>query len=178
MPLPVAHGLVGAGLVIASRKDFSWRENWWPALVGAGLAISPDFDLFFAWVLGHGIHVHGSFTHSILFAFPLGMLGALLAREFNRRGILVYTTTALSHAVLDFLVKKDFSGPQFFWPFSPRKFRLGLFNYYEFYPDPGTQTLGEILEQALNISYLELLTLVPLFIAVVVWKKWRQRRAF
>lgn len=178
MPLPIAHGLIGASIVAASRRGGNWRKEWWPLLVGAGLAISPDFDLLFAWVFGISTIIHGGPSHSILFAIPLGMVGALLAREFNWRGLAIYFTVALSHGVLDFLTKREFGGAQLLWPFSSHKFRLGLFSYYEFYPAPGIQPLSEIVEQALNVSYYEVLTFVPLFVAVIVWKKWRERRAF
>jgi hypothetical protein len=177
MPLPIAHGLVGASIIVASREDFSWREDWWPLLVGAVLAISPDFDLFIAWGLGYNQSLHGGISHSILFAIPLGMLGAMLAREFTRRGILVYAAAALSHGLLDFATKKEFGGAALLWPFSSHKFKLNLFNYYEFTPAPGFQPLIEILEQALNVSYYEVLTFVPLFVAILVWSKWRQRHA-
>lgn len=177
MPLPIAHSLVGASIIVASREDFSWREDWWPLLVGAALAISPDFDLFFAWVLGYNIQVHGGPSHSILFAIPLGLLGALLARDFTRRGAVVYFLVALSHGLLDFLTKKDFGGAQLLWPFSSQKLKLGLFNYYEFYPAPGAQPLSQILEQALDVSYYEVMSFVPLFVAVVVWRRWRQHHA-
>lgn len=178
MPLPIAHGLVGASIIIASREKFSWREDWWPLLVGAVLAVSPDFDLFFAWGLGFDQRLHGGISHSILFAIPLGMLGALLAREFTRRGILLYFAAALSHGLLDFVTKKEFGGAALLWPFSSQKLRLGIFSYYEFTPAPGFQPISEILEQALNVLYYEVLTFVPLFLAVLFWSRWRQRRAF
>jgi membrane-bound metal-dependent hydrolase YbcI (DUF457 family) len=91
--------------------------------------------------------------------------------------MLVYITVALSHGLLDFATKKDYGGAQLFWPFSPYKLRLGLFNYYGFYPVPGPQPIREILEQALNVTYYEVMVFVPLFAAVVVWKRWQQRRA-
>jgi membrane-bound metal-dependent hydrolase YbcI (DUF457 family) len=177
MPLPIAHGLTGASIIVASREAFSWRADWWPLLVGAVLAISPDFDLFFAWGLGYSERLHGGISHSILFAIPLGMLGALLARDFTRRGIAVYFAAALSHGLLDFLTKKEFGGAALLWPFSSQKLKLGLFNYYEFTPAPGYQPFGEILEQALNVSYYEVLTFVPLFMVILFWSRWRQRRA-
>lgn len=177
MPLPIAHGLIGASLVIAGREEFSWRAAWWPLLVGAVLAVAPDFDLFFAWILGYHARLHGGVSHSILFAVPLGLLGALLAREFTRRGVLVYFLAALSHGVLDFVTKKEFGGAALLWPFSSEKLRLGIFSYYEFTPAPGAQPLSEILEQALDVSYYEILTFVPLFVAVLIWNHRRQRRA-
>lgn len=176
MPLPVAHGLVGASIVVASRQRFSWRESWWPLLIGATFAILPDFDLFFAWVLGYNIHVHGSFTHSILFAILAGPTGALLAREFTQRGVLIYICATLSHGILDVCTKKDYGGAQLLWPFSVHRYRLGVFSYYMFYPDPNTQAMREILEEALNVTYYEALIFVPLFLVVITWKKWQQNR--
>ncbi|HMV49200.1 MAG TPA: metal-dependent hydrolase [Blastocatellia bacterium] len=178
MPLPIAHGLIGASLVIAAREEFSWRENWWPLLVGAVLAVTPDFDLFFAWTFGFSDRLHGGVSHSILFAIPLGLLGAPAAREFTRRGILTYFAIALSHGLLDFVTKKEFGGAALLWPFSSQKLRLGIFSYYEFTPAFKQQPLTEILEGALNVCYYEVLTFVPLFVAVLIWKNWRQRRAW
>jgi len=177
MPLPLAHGLVGAGIVIAARREFSWRKDWRPLLVGSILAFSPDFDLLSVWLPGRGTQAHGGPTHSILFAIPLGMLGALLAREFNGRGLMVFTSIALSHGLLDFATKKNYGGAQLLWPFSRHKFRLGLFSYYEFSSEVGVQPLLEILKEALKITYYEAMVFLPLFLAVVVWKQWRQRQA-
>jgi len=170
MPLPVAHGLVGASIVVALHKGFSWRKNWWPLLVGAILAVSPDFDLFLAWVLKYNIRIHGSFTHSILFAIALGLAGAWLAKEFNRRGVVIYILVALSHGLLDVCTKKEFGGAQLLWPFSTRKIRLDLFSYYEFYPELGRDPLGQILRDALTISFHEALFCLPVFLLVIWWK--------
>jgi membrane-bound metal-dependent hydrolase YbcI (DUF457 family) len=177
MPLPIAHGLVGASIIVASLEDFSWRENWWPLLVGAVLAVSPDFDLFIAHGLGYDEQLHGGISHSILFAIPLGMLGALLAKEFTGRGTLIYIAIALSHGLMDFLTKKEYGGAALLWPFSSHKFKLNLFNYYEFTAALGVQSFREVLDQVVNVSYYEALTFVPLFVAVLVWSRWRQRRA-
>jgi len=176
MPLPVAHGLVAASIIAASREEFDWRSAWWPMLVGAALAIVPDFDLFLAWGLGYNLRVHGGFTHSVVFAIALGLIGALLTRELDPRGITTYTTAALSHGLLDFATKKDFGGVMLLWPLSSDKFRLGLFNYFEFFVDPGSQSLSSILEGAINVFYYETLIFAPLLITVILWKRWQQRR--
>src|SRR5262249_38595514 len=106
-----------------------------------------------------------------------GMLGALLAREFNWRGLIVFTSIALSHGLLDFATKKNYGGAQLLWPFSPHKFRLGLFSYYEFNSEVGVQPLLEILKEALKMTYYEVIVFLPLFMTVVIWKQWRRRRA-
>lgn len=170
MPLPVAHGLIGASIVIASRAWSSWRENWWPLLVGMVLAISPDFDLFFAWVLKYNIQIHGSFTHSIVFAVVLGFIGAGLAKDLNWRGIKTYTLIALSHGLLDVCTKKEFGGAQLLWPFSMRKIRLDLFSYYEFYPESGRQSLWLVLQEVVIISLREALVCLPVLLVVIWWK--------
>src|SRR5262245_15284221 len=140
MPLPVAHGLIGASVVAATRKEISWRESWRPLLIGAAIAIAPDFDIFFVWALKLNVQVHGGITHSILFSIVLGLLGAWLAREFNPTGIVVYTAAVLSHAVLDVLTKKEYGGAMLLWPLSSRMFRLEWFNYLNFFIAPALQT--------------------------------------
>lgn len=172
MPLPVAHGLVGASVVLLARKGSSLPRAWPQLLLGATLAIIPDFDLALAWSGNYSDRLHGTFTHSLLFACVVGCLAARLAGEFRWRGVLVYTAATLSHALLDFTVKKEYGGAQLLWPFSRQRFRLRLFSYFEFQPAPGQQPLGEILARALEISCYELLIFAPLF-GLALW--WRQR---
>lgn len=45
MPLPVAHGLLGAAIVATTRKNFSFRKDWLALLLGAALAVIPDLEV-------------------------------------------------------------------------------------------------------------------------------------
>jgi membrane-bound metal-dependent hydrolase YbcI (DUF457 family) len=179
MPLPVAHALVGAGIVAALREDFSLRRDWRPMILGATLAVVPDFDLFFSWVLNLGIKVHGSFTHSIVFALALGSAVSLLFRENAVRGILGYVFATMSHSLLDSATKKEFGGSQLLWPFSNHRFKLGVFSDYEFYPNPGHQPISEIMHQSVMISGYELMIYLPPLLIVLglnSFSRWRKKR--
>ncbi len=177
MPLPVAHALVGAGVVALFNDDFSLRRDWAPMMLGAALAIAPDFDLFFSWVLGYGLKVHGGLSHSIVFALALGSFASLLAREQSVRGALGYMAATMSHGLLDSITKKEFGGSQLLWPLSTHKYKLGVFSDYEFYPNPSHQPLSEILQQALVISGRELMIYLPPLLLILCLKsfnRWRK----
>ncbi len=173
MPLPIAHGLIGASVMALSREEFSWRRDWRLLLLGAMLAVLPDLDVFISWVSGHGTKWHAGFSHSIIFAMVVGSAVAALRREAEARDMLAYTMATLSHGVLDVVTKKEFGGAQLLWPFSPYKYRLSLFSYFEFYPNSGAEPLRPILERGLRISLYEILIFAPV-LATVMW--WRSRR--
>ncbi len=81
MPLPIAHGLVGASLVTLIHPNADLR-NWKPLLIGFFLANSPDLD--FAGSLLLGWHdFHRGFTHSLLFAALVSGLIFILLRQKN-----------------------------------------------------------------------------------------------
>ena len=179
MPLPVAHGLIGASIVAASREDISLRKDWTALLMGASLAIIPDLDLTISWIFGFHQQLHNGFTHSILFSVCLGLMAAVLMREARFRGFLVYTIATLSHGLLDMMTKREFGGAALFWPFSSTKYNLGIMDYFEFYPAPGIEPLGPILERALEICSYEMMIFMPIFILTVWWRRWQNlpRRA-
>jgi membrane-bound metal-dependent hydrolase YbcI (DUF457 family) len=81
MPLPVAHGLLGASVAAALLQRSPQSRRWKLLLPGAMLGICPDFDyaLNFLRISGGGWH-HG-FTHSIPFALLLGLLMALISGD-------------------------------------------------------------------------------------------------
>jgi len=176
MPLPVAHGLLGAAIAAASRENFSLRKDWRALLLGASLAIIPDFDLALSWILGYSIKTHGGFTHSILFSLLAGFLACLLTREKNIRGFMAYALATLSHGILDVVTRKEFGGSALLWPLSSRKFRLGWFDYFEFYPNPESEPIFDILRNAMGVCRYEVLIFMPVFLIVVWRKRWQDRR--
>jgi membrane-bound metal-dependent hydrolase YbcI (DUF457 family) len=178
MPLPVAHGLVGAAVFVALRKNFSFRKDWRALSLGASLAILPDFDLAHSWILGYStsIKTHGGFTHSILFSVMAGFLACWLTRERNIRGFLTYALPTLSHGILDVIPRKQYGGSALLWPFSSHKFRLGWFDYFVFYPNPDTDPVIVIVRDALKVCRYELAIFLPLFLIVVCCKRWQDKR--
>jgi membrane-bound metal-dependent hydrolase YbcI (DUF457 family) len=170
MPLPLAHGLVGATIVAASRENFSFRKDWRALSLGAALAVIPDFDLVLSWILRYGAHTHGGFTHSIMFSMAAGFLACLLMREKNVRGFVTYALATLSHGVLDVVTRKEFGGSALLWPVTSHKFKLGWFDYFEFYPDPSTESIIVILRNAVEVCGYEMMIFTPV-ILIVVWYK-------
>lgn len=168
MPLPIAHGLIGASVIAATRNCTSLRLEGHALLLGATLGILPDVDVFFALVLGLGDRWHASFTHSILFALAVGWGAAHFMGRSNFREILLYAIVVFSHALLDILTRKTWSGAALLWPFSTHKFRLGLVDYFAFYPNLISDPLGEQLLRALRISWYELLIFTPVFL-LALW---------
>jgi membrane-bound metal-dependent hydrolase YbcI (DUF457 family) len=174
MPLPVAHAIVGASIVAALRDNFSLRRDWSAMILGAALAIMPDLDLFFSWVLGYGLRVHGGISHSIVFALGIGSLASLLTREESVKGVLGYTGAILSHGLLDAATKKEFGGSELLWPISNDRYKLGLIPDYEFYPDPNSQPVAEIFRQAALFGGYELIFYLPLLLIVLFLKAHRR----
>ena len=72
MPLPVAHGLLGASIAAALQPSESPR--WRTLCVCALLGVCPDFDYALNWLRVSGGGWHHGFTHSILFALFIGSL--------------------------------------------------------------------------------------------------------
>jgi membrane-bound metal-dependent hydrolase YbcI (DUF457 family) len=145
-------------------------------LVGAILAVIPDLDLVFSWILGYSIRTHGDFTHSILFSVGTGVLACWLMRERNLRGYLMFPLAGVSHGILDFVTRKEFGGAALLWPFSSHKYRLGWFNYFEFYPNPATEPIRLILRNAWEVCRYELAIFLPVFLIVVCIKRWQDMR--
>lgn len=174
MPLPVAHSLIGASIVALTRRDWSWKDGWKPILIGAAIGAIPDLDLIVTWGLRWGLKYHGSYTHSILFAFALGSAVTLLRKEVNARAAAGYIGAVLSHGILDALTKKEFGGVQLFWPISTHRYKWGLMSNYEFYPNPAQQSVMEILQQSWRFCLREFLIVFPVLLLIVVVKSRRR----
>ena len=158
MPLPFAHGLVGAGIVAALHPRPS-RRRFAPLLVGALLANCADLD-FVLVALAHDRSYHRGFTHSL--AFSLAFCVAMLA-VFGRarlREALAYGLAYASHAPLDYSTTKLGGGLELLWPFSSERFGLGLFGLSEI---PSRMPPAGILKAAL----LEILLFAPLLASVL-----------
>ncbi|MBI1765361.1 MAG: metal-dependent hydrolase [Acidobacteria bacterium] len=162
MPLPIAHGIVGASVILASREPRAGGRLGKALALGAVLGILPDVDLVFAWVLGWGVAVHGGPTHSAFFAVGVGLLVAgwqRHGRAWRAREVWLLSGATFSHGVLDMLVRKDFGGAALYWPFSDEKLRFGLFDYFAFYP--GSEPINTVLRRGLEISLYEVLIFTP-----------------
>lgn len=163
MALPVAHASIALGL--AGRRNL--RE-----LVGLSiLALVPDFDFFFVWVLGFPLHeFHRTFSHSLLFALLAAGCFALLRRRLSSSvpPFLVFGVL-LSHTLLDAVCTADAAehGVMLFWPLSD--LRVGWPTFVPLY--------RVFAESPFSVRGALLFTLLELILALPFWLAMRLFRA-
>lgn len=126
MPLPVAHGLVGASVAAALAPE-GWmatrRRRVGVLLAGALLANAPDFDFLLAFALRSRAW-HRGFTHSLAFALlSLGLLALWLGRARLREALACGLAYA-SHGLLDWATTKEGGGVELLWPLTGERFGL------------------------------------------------------
>lgn len=165
MPLPFAHGLVGASVFALFLPKLSLVRDWKIFLAALFFSVAPDFDFFFVWVLGLGEHWHRGFTHSVLFAASITILMLLLKGFSHARTILALGSALLSHALLDSLTTAHGGGAQLLFPFSDVRFGAG---FNRFFTSESEFVLSVLVKQSL----VELLIFTPIFLAVLVAKKY------
>ncbi len=164
MPLPVAHGLIGASVVAALRPSAE-PDRWkWLAL-GAFLGIAPDFDFALNLLrISRGGWHHG-FTHSIPFALVVGLVTILVLRQWKASSFLIVTAAYVSHTLLDFMLTES-RGVALWWPFTNHRYKLRLPNPidYTWSDDSFRQAAVDLLK----ISFIELLIFAPILLAVIL----------
>jgi len=164
VPLPVAHGLIGASVVAALRPSAEPGRWKWLAF-GAFLAVTPDFDFALNWLhISRGGWHHG-FTHSIPFALVVGLVMPIVLRQWNVRGFLLISATYVSHTLLDFALTES-RGVALWWPFTDHRYRLRLPNPidYTWSDDSWAQAAIDLVK----ISFIELLVFGPILLVVIL----------
>ena len=169
MPLPIAHGLMGASIVAALHPELISRRYAYPLLAGVVLANAPDFD--FALVLAlHSKAWHRAFTHSIFFAIAVGAFAMAVLGWARVREALAYTLALLSHGLLDYATTKEGGGVDLLWPFSAERMRLGWIGVSEL---PSRMSAPALLKALL----VELISFGLLFAAVLLVRRPRRTPA-
>jgi membrane-bound metal-dependent hydrolase YbcI (DUF457 family) len=177
MPLLVGHALAGATVCAAAGADPLNPADRRILLAAAFLGVLPDADLIFPWVLGLGIGWHGGFTHSILFAVVAGALVARRFRPYQVKNTVTLISAALTHPLLDAAMKRTYSGAALFWPITSKMYKLGLTEYFAFYPDSKLDPPVILILRALQISFYELIIFGSLFVLFWGGRRFvRQRR--
>lgn len=156
MPLPIAHGLVGASLVrlIHPSADF---KNWKPLMIGFVLANSPDLDFFGSYLFGWQ-NFHRGVSHSLFFACLVSTVFFLLFRNQDWRVPTAFSAAFLSHTILDFVFAES-GAVRLFIPFDYNAYKLGLISFSEI-------RRGFNLEDLLKFSIIEILVFAPLFLLI------------
>jgi len=161
--LPIAHGLLGASIVEALRPS-SRRRSAKLLLLGALLAISPDFDYALNWLRISWGGWHHGFTHSIPFALLVGLVLIVVFRDWRVRSYLLFTLAYLSHALLDFMFTES-RGIALWWPFTNYRYKLRLPTLIEY--AWSRASLSDTVLDILKLCLLELVIFGPILLAVL-----------
>ena len=162
MPLPFAHGLVGASLVAALHPRPT-RRRCAPIVFGALLANCADLD-FALVALAHDRSYHRGFTHSLAFALALCVATLALFGRARLREALAYGLAYGSHAVRDYSTTKFGGGVELLWPFSAERLGLGIVGLSEL---PSRMPRADVLKAAL----LEIILFAPLLACVLLARR-------
>ena len=168
MPLPVAHGLLGASLVAAIYPQPT-RRHFIPLLLGALLANAADFDFALVFML-HSKAWHRGFSHSIALALIVCLIFLLLLGRRHTRAALAYGLAFASHGMLDYVTTKEGGGVELFWPFSSERLVCGWVGLSEW---PSRMPPVEIVKSLA----LEFALFTPLLLLVISIRKYVGRGA-
>lgn len=163
MPLPVAHGLLGASIVAALHPQPTERRYSLPILVGALFANAADTDFLLVFTL-HSKSWHRGFSHSIVFALLVCILTSLLLGKQQLRVALVYGLAFASHGLLDYVTSKEAGGVELLWPFSTERMKLGWWSLSEL---PSKLPASGIIK----LLALEIALFTPLFLSVLLFRR-------
>jgi membrane-bound metal-dependent hydrolase YbcI (DUF457 family) len=165
MPLPIAHGLVGASVVALWHPQNSVKDDWQMLALGAALAISPDFDFFLTWGLHLGRGWHRGFTHSIVAALIVTGFSVAAFGTSRIRIALACGAAFLSHSLLDFLTTKQGGGVELLWPFSTERMKLGLIGISDF-------ANGFHVVEMMKAGLIELALFAPMFLMILLFREY------
>jgi inner membrane protein len=123
MPSIVSHPAVAIAVKMIGGRQWASNRLFAAAIIAS---ILPDAD-----AIGFGLHIpygnilgHRGFSHSIVFALAISLLGMLLASRLRANRIqvfLVLFVSIISHGVLDAMTNGGL-GTAFFSPFSNERF--------------------------------------------------------
>jgi len=164
MPLPIAHACIGAGVASAIGPPSSDRNYSKLQVAAAVLAVVPDFDFIFVWVLNWGPGWHRAFAHSIAFSAMVALAVAISFRADWKRAALVLWAAMSSHAFLDGLTSRLAPGAELFWPFYSGRYSAGFLDYLDFSIKVPSHL--EFMFLFLKISVIEAIVFIPLLLAI------------
>ena len=162
MPLPVAHGLLGASIV-ASIHPHPNNRYFMPLLVGAFLANAADLDFFLVFAL-HSRAWHRGFSHSIMLALVVCIMFMLSLGRQHIREAIAYGLAFASHGLLDYMMTKEGGGVELLWPFSSDRLVFGWVGLSEL---PSRLPVIEVVKSLV----VEFMLFTPLLILVISLRK-------
>lgn len=162
MPLPLAHGLLGASIIAAVHPQPT-RRYLLPLLTGALLANAADFD-FLPAILFHSKAWHRGFSHSIALAVVVCLILVICMGRERIGAVFAYGLAFASHGILDYVTTKEGGGVELWWPLSSARLGLGLVGLSEL--PSRLPPMGIVKAVA-----LEFLLFTPLLVLVIWFRK-------
>lgn len=162
MPLPIAHGLLGAGLVAAVHPQ-PIRRFAAPFVLGAVLAGAADLDFLLVFAFDSKAW-HRGFSHSLVLGLFVTLVFVLSLGKKRTRQAVAFGLAFSSHGILDYLTSKEGAGVEVLWPFSSERFVLGWWGLSEV---PSKLPALEILKTLL----LEFVIFAPLLLLALLLRK-------
>ena|SRR5687767_11322385 len=169
MPLPIAHGLLGASVIAWLHPQPAATRNYRPLLIGALLANAADLDFLLVFALQSKAW-HRGFSHSIAFALLVCVIFTVALGKPQLRLAIAYGLAFASHGFLDYVTSKEGSGVALLWPFSGERLIFGWWGLSEV---PSKLTPLEIL----GALTLEFMLFTPLLLGVLLLRKALARRS-
>lgn len=167
MPLPIAHGLLGASIVAAIHPQPNDR-HFLPLFVGAFLANAADLDFLLVFLF-RSRDWHRGFSHSILFALAVCLIFLLTMGKRHLREAAAYGLAFSSHAFLDFVTTKEGGGVELWWAFSSERFALGWVGLSEL---PSRLTRIEILKAlSVELALFTSLLMLIMYLRRYLWRR-------
>ena len=168
MPLPIAHGLLGASVVAWLHPQAGPNRDYRPLLIGALLANAADLDFVLVFAVNSKAW-HRGFSHSFAFALFVGVLFTVALGKPRLQTAIAYGLAFASHGLLDYATSKEGGGVELLWPFSEEKLIFGWWGLSEV---PSKLTALEIL----GALALEFALFTPLLLGVLLLRKALARR--
>jgi membrane-bound metal-dependent hydrolase YbcI (DUF457 family) len=129
MSLPILHSIVGASLVALCYRRNSLAKDWRFLLIGALIAVIPDFDYLLVYGLDMSHESHRSFTHSIFFSLAVTLLALIVTRFSCIKRTVVCGLALISHGILDFLITSATGGVKLLYPLSDKRLEFEMIVY-------------------------------------------------
>lgn len=145
MPTPIGHALMG-GILHQGTKTTKW--DWKQFILIVIVANSADLDYLPGFFRGSPNLYHHGPSHSILAAFLVGLVIALMVKFVKKRdfwsAFVIYTSAYFSHVVLDYFAMdtKLPYGVPLFWPFISQYFISPI------------QIFSDIYKGSTNVTFL------------------------
>ncbi len=181
MATPIGHALGGIIVYTTGRKRQFDIKLFIATLF---LAVLPDIDFLFGFVVGKPNLYHHGFTHSFVFVICIGVAGAWLLSLKNRKLFRLYAimfiSAGVSHLIFD-LMTVDGTAPfgvRVLWPFTNKYFIFPLQIFLDVHRAANSTQFIMSLFNLHNLKAVtqEILMLTPVVFFILLINKWFQTR--